>query len=266
MCRQIVMDNYEFVCGDSGVVLGPAVDGHDILAPSPTGVQRLDAVREIFETYMVPKRREEEDEEFYRLVRAQTRVRGADPLARFKEVVNAASAKFNLPRDVVEDARMLFVKVIRTRKILTEDIVTRYAIASVFYVIKRRGLPVPLRDLIRLFSARRGGDLGIVRALWDIQRIAGKARQDYAPYLLKLATIAKLKCPGKIIEDASRIAEEMKKVKSFKPSVLAIASFLAACEINGMRPGVPKAALERAVGVSGCRDALRIARDVAYKV
>jgi transcription initiation factor TFIIIB Brf1 subunit/transcription initiation factor TFIIB len=261
------VNTFEFVCDDgSGLVLGTAIEGHDLFYHSPTGVQKLDAVREVFDTYMVPRKRGEEDAEFYRLVKAHTRVRGVDPLARFKEVVDIASAEFNLPRDVVEDARVLFTRVIEKRRMVTEDIATRYAIASLFYVIKKRGLPVPLKELIRLFSAKRGGDLGITRALWDIQRIAGKVRQDYIPYLIKLSAVAKLGNPGKIIEDASKIAEEVKKVKSLKPSVLAIASFLVACEVNGVKPGVPKATLERAIGVSSCRDALRIAREVAYKV
>jgi len=271
MCRQAVMDvlNHEFVCADDGSVLGSAVEGLDLPFRSPTGVQKLDAVREVFDTYMVPGKRGDEDEEFLRLAKTQTRVRsssGVDPLARFREVADIVAARFNLPRDVVEDAKAVFTRVVGARRSGTNDMAVRYAVASLFYAVKKRGLPIPLRELIGLFSARRGGDIGITRMLWDIQRVAGKVRQDYVPYLLKLSSVAGLEHPGRIIEDAVRIAEEVKKVRAVKPSVLALASFLASCEVNKVKPGVPRAVLERAVGVSGCGSALKLARDVARKL
>jgi transcription initiation factor TFIIIB Brf1 subunit/transcription initiation factor TFIIB len=259
---------HEFIC-DDGRVLKPDEVEYIPLEPSPTGSMSVDVAKSVHETYMVPKRRDEEDENFYRLVRSQARLKYDKrnrPSIVFGEIAKIASSNFAIPVDVIETARKLFFAAVKERKLLTTKIIERYAIAAIFYAAKKRGLPISLLEFIKLFSRKRGGDIGFSEAYWDIQKIAGPVSQDYTPFLIKLSSIAKLDGASNVLELASKIAGEMKKLKPIKPNVAALASFIAACERSGVKLGVSKSKLAKAVGVSSYDGALKLAKKIALAI
>jgi len=256
-CKNIVMDGYEFICLDNGEVLNPHQVPHLEIHPSDEPLS-MDYRLGLIDTYMVPRSREEEDERFLRLVRAQTRVKYEKSIDRamreFDRVAELVRSHFNIPLRVIDIARREYGELMREKKMLTEKRIKRYAIVMIYYWVRREGIPIAYRDYIKLFGEEER--MRFTEIYGEILRRYGSVDRDYRAFLVK--GISFLGLSSEVMKRAEEIAERISQVRSVKPNVLATVSIILACEEKGVK--IPKTRLAKALGVVSYHGTLNYAR------
>jgi transcription initiation factor TFIIIB Brf1 subunit/transcription initiation factor TFIIB len=265
-CENVVWDNGEFICADTGEVLSQDEIPYAEPWKSSTMSRRADSKWGAIDTYMVPRSPGEENDLFYRLVKAQTRVKYGriheQASREFESVVDVLRSHYpSIPQQVLDDARRDFAKVVSNRRMLTRRIIRKHAIAILYYWIKRAGIPMSQYEYLKLFP--RDETARFMKTYAEVVRRNGKVQLDYRAFISKALSYLGLERSDEIMKEAVEIAEKIRSVSAVKPNVLAVASVIHACERRGIKVG--KMRLANALGVTSYYKALRIARSVFPK-
>jgi len=259
-CKNIIVDGYEFICADNGEVLNPHQVPHLEIHPSDPSDKHLEYRKGLIDTYLVP--REEEDERFYKLVKAQTRAKYGKTIDRamreFDKVVEVVKSRFNVPQRVVDMAKREYRELLMEMRLLTERRVRRYAVVMLYYWMRREGIPISYRDYVRLFD--REAITGFTETYEELSKRYGAPERDYRGFLLKGLSFLGLQNSQELYQRAIEIAEMVKQRRATKPNILALVAILLACEERGIR--VPKTRLAEVLGAINYYKALKYARSL----